>query len=326
MKKETNKESVSIVMPMRNAATTVERALASLENQTYPIKEVIIVNDSSEDNSYNVVANFAKKSKLNIHVITRKKRGGTGFTFNLGVREAKSPLVILMHSDCSLPTNREVEKLTYPIRGKEIVAASFPMIFTLESVWKTYDFWEKCFFSREIGRGIAGLTTKFDCIRKDAYQKSGGFDMENFGMGGEDADLNERLRKIGKVVLSQARVTHLHYLGAGFSFKDFLIKKRQYAMIYGRILRKKPQSILGKGIFLLLKPFLAILPFLPVVNMVGIPIVILYSIFYTKKMFTTKSTLKDPRILILPFLNVFLIYYETFWTIEAFLFGKNKLG
>lgn len=326
MNRETNKEQISIVMPMRNSSTTVEKALASLEKQTYPIKEVIIVNDASEDNSLNVIACFSKKSKLTIRIITRKKRGGPGSTFNLGVKYAKSSLVILMHSDCSLPTNREIEKLIDPIKGKPSVVAAFPTIFVLESVWKTYDFWEKCFFSREVGKGVAGLATKFDCIRKNAYQKAGGFDMENFGVGGEDADLHERLRRIGKVVMSQAKVTHLHFLGEGFSFKDFLRKKRQYAMIYGRLLKKRPQSFLGKGIVLLLKPFLAILPFLPVVNTVGIPIIILYSFLYTKRMFITKSTLKDSRILILPFINILLIYCETFWTIESFLFGKNKLG
>lgn len=325
MNKKNNKEQVSIVMPMRNSETTVIKALESLEKQTYPIKEVIVVNDASEDNSYNVVTDFAKKSKLPIRILTKKKRGGPGSAFNLGVKEAKSPFVILMHSDCSLPTNREIEKLTDPIRGELNVVASFPTIFVMESVWKTYDFWEKCFFSWEVGRGVSGLATKFDCIRKDAYQKAGGFDMENFGVGGEDADLHERLKKFGKVVLSEARVTHLHFLGEGFSFKDFLRKKRQYAMIYGRLLRKKPQSFLGKGIILLLKPFLAILPFLPTINVVAILIITLYSFLYTWKMFTTESTLRDSKILLLPFLNILLIYYETFWTIEAFLFGKNKL-
>jgi len=321
-----NREPVSIVMPMRNATTTVGKALASLEKQTYPVKEVIVVNDASEDDSCDVVSNFTKKSKLPIRIIMRKKRGGPGSTFNLGVKNAKSPLVILMHSDCSLPTNREIEKLTKPIRRRPNVVASFPTIYILEKVWKTYDFWEKCFFSREVGRGVSGLATKFDCIRKDAYQKAGGFDMENFGVGGEDADLHGRLKKIGKVILSQARVTHLHYLGEGFSFRDFLRKKRQYAMIYGRLIRKKPQSFLGKGIILLVKPTLAILPFLPVVSMLGIALIILYSFFYTKRMFTTKSTLMDPKILILPFVNILLLYYEAFWTIVSFLFGKNKLG
>ena len=42
-------------------------------------------------------------------------------------------------------------------------------------------------------------------------------------------------------------------------------------------------------------------------------------------MFITKSTRENTRIIILPFLNVFFLYYETFWTIEAFLFGKNKI-
>jgi len=75
----------------------------------------------------------------------------------------------------------------------------------------------------------------------------------------------------------------------------------------------------------LIKPSLALLPFIPYLHVIGLMLLIIYSFLYTKKMFITKSTRENPRIIILPLLNVFLLYYETFWTIEAFLFGKNKI-
>jgi len=320
-----SKEQVSVIMPMRNASTTVLHALDSITKQKYPIKEVIIIDNDSSDNSVEIVKSYLKKSRIPIHLIVRDSNKGVAGSFNLGIKTAKSSLVVLMHSDCSLPTDMEIEKLTKPVIENKNVVASFPTIFLLESVWKTYGFWEKYFFARQAGTSIAGLTTKFDCIRKDAYQKIRGFDTENFGVGGEDADIHDRLQAIGKVVKSSAMVTHLHYLGEGYSLSKLLHKQRIYARIYGRLMRIKGKSFLNSNAILLIKPTLAILPFIPVLRTLGIVLLTLYAFLYTKKMFITKSTLMDPRIIILPFFNVFFLYYETFWIIESFLFGKNKI-
>lgn len=315
---------VSIVMPMRNSSTTLLHALKSIEKQKYPIREILIIDNNSKDNSVEIVKSFLKKSKIPIKLITRKENKGVGSSFNEGVKNAKSSLVVLMHSDCSLQTNNELERLLKPMRDKDVVA-SYPTIILYESIWSTFNFWEKCFFARLVNKSITGFTTKFDCVRKEVYTRVGGIDMENFGVGNEDADLHYKLKKAGKVVKSNAIVTHLYYLGNDYSLGMLLHKQRHVARSYGRAMRMRGVYIMRNGLILLVKPSLAIFPFLPYFHTIGIVLLILYSFFYTQKMFTTASTLKDFRILILPFLNVFLLYYETFWIMEAFLFGKNKI-
>ena len=317
---------VSIIMPMRNASTTVLHALESIVKQKYPIREIIIIDNASEDNSLKIVSQYKKRTELTIKIIARAKNGGIGSSYNLGVKNAKSSLVVLMHSDCSLSTGKEIEKLTEPIRKDVTVLATFPTVDLPMHIWNTYSFWEKCFFSRIAGKGYAGPTTKLDCIKRDVYLQVGGFDRVNFGVGGEDMDLAKKIEIQGKFVLSKAHATHLHYLGDDFTFQEFLRKRKQYAMIYGRLLRKRPQLFFGKSIIFLIKPFLATLPFLPTINIVGIPIIFLYGFSITQRMFLTKSNYSNWRIALLPFVNIFLIYYETFWTIESFLFGKNKIA
>jgi glycosyltransferase involved in cell wall biosynthesis len=326
MNTKIQKDSVSVVMPMRNSSTTVVYALQSILLQKYRVKEIIVIDNASTDNSLHIVREFAKKSKIPIKLISRKINKGLGASFNEGVKNTSSPLVILMHSDCSLGRRSEIDRLITPFKVKTTVA-SYPTILLTEKVWEKYDFWEKCFFARGIEKGIAGLTTKFDCIKKDAYQKIGGFDIKNFGVGGEDADLHERLSTLGKVVKSSAQVTHLHYLGEKYTLQTYLTKQRLYARTYGRLIRTKGLSLIPRGFLLFVKPMLAILPFLPLpyLQIVGISFIILFAFSYTYKMFMTKSTLLDSRILLLPFVNIFIIYYETFWIIESFLFGKNKI-
>ncbi|KKQ27407.1 MAG: Glycosyl transferase family 2 [Candidatus Levybacteria bacterium GW2011_GWA1_37_16] len=316
---------VSIVMPMRDNETTVIQTLESIEKQKYPINEVIIVDDGSKDNSNKIIRTFIKKTDLKITLITKEKSEGLGSGLNLGVKKAKSSLVILLHSDCIFTSEMEIKKITDPFRKDAAVLATYPTIELPLHVWNTYGFWEKCLFSRIAGTGYAGPTSKFDCIKRDAYLRVGGFDTVNFSVGGEDMDFAKKISKIGKFVLSKARATHLHYLGNNFTFAELLRKQRQYAMAYGRLLRKRPQLFLGKSIIFLIKPFLAILPFLPWINIVGIPIVFLYALLFTKRMFLTKSNYSNWRILLLPFVNIFLIYCETFWMAESFLFGENKI-
>lgn len=317
---------VSIIMPMRDNETTIVQSLKSIEKQKYPIDKVIIIDDGSKDNSNKMVRIFMKKTPLKIILITRKKNGGLGSSFNLGVRKATSPLVILFHSDCALNSEIEIKKITDPFREDPTVLATYPTIELPLSIWITYDFWEKCLFSRIAGKGYAGPTSKFDCIKKDVYLKVGGFDTVQFSVGGEDMDFAEKISRTGKFVLSKARASHLHYLGNNFTFQEFLRKQKQYTMAYGRLLRRRPQLFFGKSIIFMVKPFLAILAFLPIINHIGIPLIILYSFLITKRMFLTKENYSDWRIICLPFVNIFLIYYETFWMIASFLYGENKVS
>ena len=107
---------VSIVMPMRDNETTVIQTLESIEKQKYPINEVIIVDDGSKDNSNKIIRTFIKKTDLKITLITKEKSEGLGSGLNLGVKKAKSSLVILLHSDCIFTSEMEIKKITDPIK------------------------------------------------------------------------------------------------------------------------------------------------------------------------------------------------------------------
>ena len=250
---KTKQLPVSVVIPMRNSSTTVLYTLQSIKKQTYPIRDIVVVDNASSDDSVKIVENFAKKSAIPIKLITRKKNKGAGASFNEGVKNAISPIVVLMHSDCTLPTKTEVENLIKPLSiDKKIVATYATVLFT-KAVWEKYDFWEKYFFARVVGQGIAGFTTKFDSVKREVYLRIGGVDTKNYSVGNEDGNLHDKLRSVGKVVKSDAVVSHLQYIGEGYTFDKMLIKKRGYSRTYGRILRVKGLS-LHSGLVFLIKP------------------------------------------------------------------------
>ena len=324
MIKKTKFPSISVVIPVRNAATTVLYTLTSLQKQNYPIDEIVIVDNASSDNSVALVKGFIKKSRIPIKLITRKKNKGAGASYNEGVKNTQSRIVVFIHSDCILPTSNEVKKLVEPFNEDKNIVATYSTVLFTQAVWEKYDFWEKYFFARVAGQNIAGFTTKFDSVRREVFIRIGGVDTVNFSVGNEDGNLHDKLREVGKVVKSEAVVSHLHFIGEGYTFRKMLAKTRGYARAYGSILRVKGLSI-HSGLVFLIKPGFAVLPFIPYFHAIGIIMLLLFSFFYTKKMFFTKSTFSDSKIFLVPFVNIFILYYETFWIVEAFLFGKNKV-
>lgn len=326
MKRKLKVVPLSVIIPMRNSSTTVLIALESLKKQTYPIAEVIILDNQSQDDSFKKVKEFSKKSPFKIILIKRKEDRGVGASYNNGANVAKSPLIIFMHSDSELPTKNELNKLVYPLLSKNPAIASYSTIILPERIWNTYNFWEKCLFSRAVGKKSPGLNGKFDCFNKKMFLKIGGFNVTywNKDAGGEDADLHMKLKSIGRVVLSEAKVVHLHYLGKNFSLIDWIKTKKQLARTYGRLIRIKGTELPMQAIVFASKPFLAILLFIPHMQVVGLLLLFIYSILYTRKMFMTKSTIYNPRIFLLPFINIFLVYYETFWMIKTFVFIEKR--
>lgn len=319
-------ETVSVIITMRNASTTLLYALQSIVKQRYPILEIIVIDNCSTDNSCELVTRFARTSKIPIRLIRQKEDRGVSGSFNRGARAARAPLIVFMTSDASLPTEFELRRLTDPFRKDPLVLAAYSQNTLPLSVWENYNFWEKLYSCRQVGSTRSLFVLKFDCIRKETFLKIGGFDEKVFGddtIGGEDADISVRIRKHGKMVQSDAISYHLHYMGDHYSLWDILKSKKIYGRTYGRVLKNDfMKSPLEVSIFMV-KPILAFLPFIPKFHIVGILLLIGYAFVISKRMFYTVQTLANPRILLVPILNIFFLYYEVFWMIESMTRKKN---
>lgn len=324
-KKNFKDNPVTVVIPMRNASTTVEETLRTIVNQDYSISEIIVVDNVSKDNSIEIVKKFEKKSKIKIKLLVQKKDKGVSSSYNWGVRESKTQLVVFLTSDCSLPTNKELRKLVEPLIKNSAVVATYATCVLPGFIWKTYNFWEKFFSARMVNNKSSEMVLKFDCIRRNAFLSIGGFDDVQFGgdavIGGEDADLSVRFRKIGQIVRSKARAYHLHYRGVDYKLSSMARSRKMYARSQGRFLRKYGLSEKDAWIAFLTRPILAVSSVL----IIGIPFLIVYSFLYTSKMFVTKETVLNPRILLVPFLNIYFLYYELYWVLSAFLFYKKQV-
>lgn len=93
-----NKEAlVSIIVPIYNAKTTLEQALSSIEQQSYPHFEALCVNDGSTDDSQRIIDTFCARDSR-FKSIT-KENGGYGSACNCGLQRAQGTWIGILEPD-----------------------------------------------------------------------------------------------------------------------------------------------------------------------------------------------------------------------------------
>ena len=88
---------VSIIVPVYNVESYLDKCLNSLVNQTLKDIEIIVINDGSTDNSQKIIDKYSKKYK-NIINIT-KENGGVSEARNLGLEKASGEYIGFLDSD-----------------------------------------------------------------------------------------------------------------------------------------------------------------------------------------------------------------------------------
>ncbi len=87
---------VSIIIPVYNSEKNLAASIDSAIAQTWPNKEIIIVDDGSTDNSYSIAGKYANDAA--IKVITQKNKGAS-VARNTGLKEAKGNYIQFLDAD-----------------------------------------------------------------------------------------------------------------------------------------------------------------------------------------------------------------------------------
>ncbi len=100
---EENCKKVSVVIPNYNYEDFIEERIDSVVNQTYPIYEVIILDDASTDHSIEKIEQVMKKHKnISFKTIYNEKNSHSVFSqWQKGFREAKGDYVWIAEADDS---------------------------------------------------------------------------------------------------------------------------------------------------------------------------------------------------------------------------------
>jgi chlorobactene glucosyltransferase len=173
---------VSIILPVRNQATTVAECVRSLVGLSYPNKEIIIVNGGSTDGTKDQIASFSEQVTLVEEEPLRSGWVGKNWACHLGYKRSRGELLLFTDGDSVHATDSLTRAVNY-------LQAEKGDLITLAPATILRSFWEKLLqppifllimilvggkLVNNDDRGNAIGNGQYMLFRRAAYEKIGG--------------------------------------------------------------------------------------------------------------------------------------------------------
>jgi len=214
---------VSIIVPTRDSGKTLEVCLASINRQTYPSIEKVVVDQNSTDDTRVIAKRHGAKVIL---VAPSKFYTPPSISRNIGARIASGKYILHVDSDMELPSN-VVEECVMRCEMEGAGAVIIPEV-------DVYDgFWAKCkALERSLYIGDRSLQApRF--FNRMHFDTIGGYDPAI--SSGEDWDIHNRIRRVAKV--SSIDTALRHHTGR-IDLTRQLIKKYNYGKTIDRYIAR----------------------------------------------------------------------------------------
>lgn len=101
--KLSEKSGITVVIPAYNSELTIERIIQQILSQTYTDLELIIVDDGSQDHTFEIIEKISHKDKR-IRIF-HQINGGVSAARNKGIQEAKKKYITFIDSDDEVSPN-----------------------------------------------------------------------------------------------------------------------------------------------------------------------------------------------------------------------------
>lgn len=195
-----NNQFVSVILPYRNAASTLDECLQSVLAQSYTDFELLMINDYSNDESEQLVRRYRKQDKR-LHVLASPRKGLVA-ALNFGLQTAKGQFIARMDADDRMRPDRLRQQVeTLERQTSCSLVASQVHLFPEQSIqagFQEYIRWQnQCLTPTDIDADIY-LESPFVhpsvTYRRADILKLGGYREGNFA---EDYDLWLRMHRAG---------------------------------------------------------------------------------------------------------------------------------
>jgi glycosyltransferase involved in cell wall biosynthesis len=208
---------VSVIIPVYNSRDYIEKCISSVINQTYPNKEIIVVDDGSIDETVEICNRY--RSWI---TIIQQKNSGRGAARNTGCKYAKGEYIAFLDHDDLLLQGSIEERVNF-LEGRKDVGWVFSdaiefdkdkdlRLFLNQFPW--LDLEQDNFI--QLLKGCFPLTSTV-MIRSSLFRKVGGFN-PNLNRG-EDIELFMRLFLVSHAGMVREPLTRrLIHPGQGVSF------------------------------------------------------------------------------------------------------------
>jgi len=217
---------VSVVIPNRNGAGTIEKCLKSVFASKGVDFEAIVVDDCSEDRSVEVIGKFPCK------IIRFSRHQGAGAARNAGAKESKGDFIFFTDSDCVLreDTLRRALDSVSCNGGDAIIGGIYSVKPGDNGFFSRFQSAFVNHFERKKTHPDY-IATHALTIRARDFRESGGFP-EAFLPILEDVAFSHRMRRAGYKLLANPdiQVSHIFNFGLFRSLKNAFRKSKYWTM------------------------------------------------------------------------------------------------
>ncbi len=227
--------NISIIIPFKNAKDTLRECVKHVLEDPFPEKEVIIVDDGSDDNTAQTVPKDWKVKHIRL-----KESRGPAYCRNLGAEKADGELFIFIDSDIMVPAGT-INRFAETFRENPTIAAVVGML----SDRCLYSNLCSCYFNLRKhydylsikDRYISALYSSVCGIRKNVFNHYNGFSTEYRTASVEDAEFASRLIAGGEKILlnKEIQVDHKKH----HTLKSLLKSDFNRAVLFGKLLVEK---------------------------------------------------------------------------------------
>jgi glycosyltransferase involved in cell wall biosynthesis len=305
---------ISAIVPVYGKMGDLPRLLDKLGGQTLKPHEIIVVDSSPKP---------LESPPPGVRLVKNPRDLGLACDLNLGAQMATGDHLLVVQQDCLPENERSIETLFSAMTPNRVAVAS--TVTLPREVWEQYNFWGKVLMARWVGDVKQGISDKFDLIRRDAFEKIGGYDVDRFAAGGQDMDLCLRLMQHGEVHISPNRAIHLHYQSKPTRWTEIFTKQFQIAESFGALIRKwglKLQRAPYAGhwthhLSKYLYPLLLLLPLAP--RTVGVTLLLLTNVANWEAL-----TIKSARTPLLLIFNPIIFLFQAAGTLRGLCSGRQQ--
>lgn len=115
---------VSVIIPCFNAESFIEQSIKSVINQTYQNWELLVIDDCSEDKSWQIINSFCKADKRIRSFRTTRPSGSPSHPRNIGISESQGEFIAFLDADDLWLPNKLEEQVYFLLEKKALFVYS----------------------------------------------------------------------------------------------------------------------------------------------------------------------------------------------------------
>lgn len=191
-------QKVTVLIAAYNEQETIAATIKSVLKSSYPLLEIIVVNDGSTDKTWDVITELSKEHPVLVPI--DKENGGKASALNIGIDQARGDLLFCIDADTQLDSEAIARLVPY-FSDLEIGAVAGNVevgnAHNLWTKWQAIEYRTSQNLDRQAYSVLNAITVVPGAIgmwRKSAIIEAGMYKTDTLA---EDMDLTWRIRKLG---------------------------------------------------------------------------------------------------------------------------------